>query len=136
GRVLCRAGAPGAPRHARGPRRAPPWAGRAPPPPPPLTWPPPPPAPAPPPPPSWATSVTKPPLVACVDVGAGVACAGPHINDATAKLPARAVAARKLVRIRMSPFRGRASFINPPRRHLLAWKENKSRHRDNCSHAI
>src|SRR5262249_22669845 len=136
GRVLCRAGAPGAPRHARGPRRAPPWAGRAPPPPPPLTWPPPPPAPAPPPPPSWATSVTKPPLVACVDVGAGVAWAGPHINDATAKLPARGVPAGNFVSIRIYPFQGRALFAKPRRSSMFPWIEEKSRHRDNCSHAI
>src|SRR5262245_65138038 len=102
-----------------GPPRGPPLVVAGPPPPPPLTWPPPAPAPAPPPPPSWATSVTKPPLVACVDVGAGAACAGPHINDATAKLPARAVAARNLVRtrnlvrIRTSPFKDRSCLTNP-----------------------
>src|SRR5262245_50218625 len=93
------------------PPRGPPLAvAGPPPPPPPLTWPPPAPAPPapppppppgpPPPPPSCATSVTSPLPDACASLGAGVALA--EKNDAMARLPAKALAARSLVRIEFS----------------------------------
>src|SRR5262245_29330556 len=105
------------------PPRGPPLAvAGPPPPPPPLSWPPPPPPapapppppppagpPPPPPPPSCATSVTSPD--ACAALGAGVALA--EKNDTMATLPAKAVAARSLVRIERLLSKDRSCLTNP-----------------------